>query len=149
MPIGKKSTTRARLEAAARPAWITDAVVVALEGTRAVLACTRDGRTLVARRPHHVEAAWLAAAVAIAPVEATLAIDEEGRAILWCVYPGPEHDRACPAELEIRTASKLKLTCGDSSMTLDEHGRVRVRGAEIVSDATYTNFVRGGSVKIN
>jgi len=43
----------------------------------------------------------------------------------------------------------LELRCGNASITLTNDGRAEVRGREIVSRASRTNKIRGGSVQIN
>lgn len=44
---------------------------------------------------------------------------------------------------------ELVLRCGAASITLDHHGRITVRGTQIVSHASGVNRIRGGSVELN
>ncbi|OWQ84984.1 hypothetical protein CDN98_18245 [Roseateles terrae] len=44
---------------------------------------------------------------------------------------------------------ELVLQCGKARLVLREDGRVELRGETVISEATYANKVRGGSVQLN
>jgi hypothetical protein len=51
--------------------------------------------------------------------------------------------------LVLTAYSELHLVCGESSITLRRDGKVIIRGAHLLSRATVTNRIQGGSVQIN
>jgi uncharacterized protein (DUF2345 family) len=44
---------------------------------------------------------------------------------------------------------RLTLRCGNASITLDRDGKIVIRGAQVVSQASGVNRIRGGSVELN
>lgn len=54
-----------------------------------------------------------------------------------------------PTELVIEAGEQLTLKAGDGSITIRADGRVLIKGRDLVSHATRTNRIRGGSVAIN
>ena len=52
-------------------------------------------------------------------------------------------------EIVLNAKDQLSLVCGDSSITLNRNGKIVVKGTHIVSRATQTNRIKGGSVAIN
>jgi hypothetical protein len=58
---------------------------------------------------------------------------------------GPEG----PTETVVRARGRLTLQCGSASITLSEDGKVLIKGVDVVSRATATNRIKGGSVRIN
>ena len=113
-----------------------------------------SGRMVRARLPQHVSAGWLRAALEVAPVEAMVAL-YESRAVLWCVFPGLEHDSVrapialSGSRIEIQATESLELRCGPGSASLDRKGRVRVRGKEILSRASGIHRIKGGAIRFN
>jgi hypothetical protein len=49
----------------------------------------------------------------------------------------------------IEAGERLTLKCGDSSIDLRRDGKLVVRGNDVLSRATRTNRIKGGSVAIN
>ena len=51
--------------------------------------------------------------------------------------------------LDLEASDEIRLTCGKSSLVLRRDGTVIVRGVKIVSRASQSNKIRGGTVSIN
>jgi hypothetical protein len=51
--------------------------------------------------------------------------------------------------LDLEAADEIRLTCGKSSLVLRRDGTVVVRGVKIVSRASESNKIKGGTVSIN
>jgi hypothetical protein len=51
--------------------------------------------------------------------------------------------------LELEATDEIRLTCGKSSLVMRRDGTVVVRGVKVVSRATESNKIRGGTVSIN
>jgi hypothetical protein len=51
--------------------------------------------------------------------------------------------------LDLEAADEIRLTCGKSSLVLRRDGTVIVRGVTIVSRASQSNKIKGGTVSIN
>nr|WP_246867882.1 DUF6484 domain-containing protein [Rhizobacter sp. SG703] len=51
--------------------------------------------------------------------------------------------------LTIAATHELVLRCGKAALTLRSDGRIELRGADILTDATGANRIRGGSVQLN
>ncbi|MFN8066638.1 MAG: hypothetical protein U0P82_17745 [Vicinamibacterales bacterium] len=51
--------------------------------------------------------------------------------------------------IELEAADEIRLTCGKSALVMRRDGTVIVRGVKIVSRATETNRIMGGTVGIN
>lgn len=58
-------------------------------------------------------------------------VSTDGRQLILCAY------------------SELHLVCGESSITLRRDGKVIIRGTHLLSRASVTNRIQGGSVQIN
>jgi hypothetical protein len=54
-----------------------------------------------------------------------------------------------PKETVVRARGRLTLLCGRASITLSEDGKVLIKGVDVVSRATVSNRIKGGSVRIN
>jgi hypothetical protein len=54
-----------------------------------------------------------------------------------------------PDELVLEAASTITLRCGDGSITLRQDGKILIKGKNLVSLATETQRIKGGSVAIN
>lgn len=52
-------------------------------------------------------------------------------------------------ELVLEADSQLTLRCGKSSITLTRDGKVVIRGTNLVSRASSTNRIRGGTIALN
>jgi hypothetical protein len=114
-----------------------------------------DGRRVDARLPQHVSAAWLEAAIALAPVEAVAARPRSGRVSLWSIFPGREH-AAVSIDVEIsgrhvslQATERLEIRCSRGSVFIDEKGNVTLRGKELLSRATGANRIKGGVIRLN
>ncbi|HUK20255.1 MAG TPA: hypothetical protein VLV45_01720 [Gemmatimonadales bacterium] len=59
--------------------------------------------------------------------------------------PAPDQ----PEELVLEAKRALTLRVGDGSITIREDGKILIRGKDLVSHATRTNRIKGGSVQIN
>ncbi len=44
---------------------------------------------------------------------------------------------------------RIELRCGAAAVILEKSGRVTIRGTEVVSQASGTNRVRGGTIQLN
>ena len=51
--------------------------------------------------------------------------------------------------VDLEASEEIGLTCGKSSLVMRRDGTVIVRGVKIVSRATESNKIRGGTVSIN
>jgi len=122
-------------------------IIAVLPDGRAKLV-TRAGATLPCRCPQHVSVDWLRAAVAVAPVEAEASTN--GRAgTIWCLLPGPEHRDVAPDTLQLAARQTLKIACGDSTLSLDKEGTIRLRGRDVTTRGSRVTRVQGGTVRIN
>lgn len=52
-------------------------------------------------------------------------------------------------ELDLEAAAQLTLTCGKASITLHRDGKVVIRGVDVISRASGTNRIRGGTIELN
>jgi hypothetical protein len=59
----------------------------------------------------------------------------------------PSHD--IPDQLVLEAHANLTLKCGDGSITIRKDGKILIKGKNLVSLATETNRIKGGSVAIN
>jgi hypothetical protein len=159
MPVPKRRPRVEKKRASAvherRVEGIVDACVVAVEKQSAIVVL-RDGVRLPALVPQHINQVWLRAAVALAPLDATVVTSREGRAILWCVFPGDEHAAGAALDLELvgrrvklRASESLEVRCSNGAVTIDQQGNVTVRGADVVSRASGQNRVRGAVIRFN
>jgi hypothetical protein len=108
-----------------------------------------------ARCPAHIDRAWLAAAVAVGPVEAAFVVPRNGsRPILIGLFPGPEHAKV-RADLKLVArrvrieADEVRLQGNHAHVALDRKGTVEVRGRDVTTRATRINRLQGGAVRIN
>jgi translation initiation factor IF-1 len=157
----RSSTPRARKRPRAKPAvsllpsGIAEGVVVRVREDGTAQVRLEDGSRLDARLPQHVNAAWLEEAVRVAPVEAAVALTSRGRALLWCLFPGPEH-AAVVVDLELtgrtvtlRAEERVELQCSRARVELNQEGDVTVKGREVLSRATSVNRIKGGTIRLN
>ena len=49
----------------------------------------------------------------------------------------------------IEAGKEMVLKCGEGSITIKKEGRIVIRGKEIISRASGTNKIKGGSVELN
>lgn len=158
-PCPRPSPSPRHSGAAAKPTpadSVAEGRVVAVDPERGTArVALNDGRHLDARLPQHVSAEWLAAAVEFSPVEAAVARPRSGRAILWSVFPSPEHASvSIDVELSgrhvtLRASERLEIRCSRGAVVIDLQGNVTVRGKDLVSRATGSNRVVGGVVRLN
>src|SRR5215470_6759936 len=104
---------------------VVDATVTEVQADGVVRVTTSAGERLSARCPQHVDPAWLRAALQIAPVEGAIVVPEGSRrAILWAVFPGPEH-KDVRVELHLRATQivleghSVELRTGKAKIALD------------------------------
>lgn len=109
-----------------------------------------DGATVVAR-------ATIAVAREDVGREATITFLEgdPGRPVITGLFVDP----SAPArrrrvklkaeEIDLEGAAQLTLTCGKASITLRRDGKIVIRGVEVVSRASGTNRIRGGTIELN
>ena len=58
-------------------------------------------------------------------------------------------EKSNPEILELRAKQQIVLSCGDSALVLRHDGKVLIRGVDVVSKASRTQRIKGGSVQIN
>jgi hypothetical protein len=70
--------------------------------------------------------------------------------------PEPLSESSEPIELEldghqvaIQAATQLTLRCGKASITLDADGRIVIKGAQILTQASGSHRIRGSSIQLN
>jgi hypothetical protein len=120
-----------------------------------VLATISPDEAIEVRCPAHVDRAWLAAAVKVAPVEAAFAVARNGtRPILVAIFPGPEHvavraDLTLVARRVRIDAEEFRVQGKNAHLSLDRKGAVEVRGKDVTTRATRLNRVQGGAVRLN
>ena len=51
--------------------------------------------------------------------------------------------------VRVDAENRLELRCGKASIIMESDGRITVRGSKLVSQASGSNLIRGGSVKLN
>ncbi|RTM10349.1 MAG: hypothetical protein EKK31_02915 [Hyphomicrobiales bacterium] len=51
--------------------------------------------------------------------------------------------------IKITGEKTIELRCGKSTIIMDEDGRITIRGTRIVSHASGSNRIRGGSIDLN
>ena len=67
----------------------------------------------------------------------------------------PSGKRAAPVVVRdgelvrVEAAERLQLRCGKASVVMTADGRITVRGTTLVSHASVSNRIRGGSVHLN
>jgi hypothetical protein len=149
--ISKRGVSRSVEVAGAGTVTLGKAIEVETSGH--VRVALDSGEEVSARVPMHIDLQWLTTALALAPVEVAVAFTTSRSALLWCVFPGPEHasvrrEIAAP-DIVIRADHSLELRCGDASVTLDGRGGVRAEGKEILSRASGAHRIQGGSVRVN
>jgi hypothetical protein len=52
-------------------------------------------------------------------------------------------------QVVIQAATQLTLQCGKASITLDANGRIVIKGAQILTQASGSNRIRGSSIQLN
>ncbi len=62
---------------------------------------------------------------------------------------GVERRAKKQAHVQLSAQESLELRCGDARIVLDAKGNVQIHAANIVSDATNTHQLLGGSLKLN
>ena len=109
---------------------------------------TTEGHTIDCRCAHAIDLGWLRAAVAIGPVDAEATVGGRGGS-LWAVFPGPEHAEATSERVVVKATKSIELTCGQSTVTLKEDGRVRVRGRDVTARGSKVARLQGNTVRLN
>jgi hypothetical protein len=107
-----------------------------------------DNGLIKCRCAHGIDLGWLRSAVAVGPVDAEISIGARGGS-LWAVFAGPEHRDVVPERVDLAASSGIRLSCGQSTVTLEHDGRVRVRGRDVTTRGSRVARVLGGTVRIN
>jgi hypothetical protein len=63
--------------------------------------------------------------------------------------PEPASGVSSPDSIVLEAKQTLTLRVGDGSITIREDGKILIKGKDLVSHATRTNRIKGGSVQIN
>jgi hypothetical protein len=83
---------------------------------------------------------------------------DRSRPLILGLLHAPETtvDAPQPIELEldghqvvIQAATQLTLRCGKASITLDADGRIVIKGAQILTQASGSHRIRGSSIQLN
>lgn len=124
--------------------------IVGVTDDGAALFVSDDGAPVRCRCPQHVRVGWLRAAVERGAVDAEIAADETLESgSVWAVFPGVAHVDVAEDTVELRAGRRLRVTCGDASVTLTRDGKARVRGRDVSIRGSRIARVVGGVVKIN
>jgi hypothetical protein len=59
------------------------------------------------------------------------------------------HAAEAPPVVVLEARDSLELRCGESSLTMDRAGRVRVKGTQVVSRSSGLQRIKGSTVEIN
>jgi hypothetical protein len=136
MPQRRK--TRRKAAPQPRPP-IFDVRVIGVLGTGLAEVVAEDGLRLEARCPEHIDLRWLRAALSVGPVDGTAALTGPN-AVLWCIFPGPEHRLVMP-DLDLRgrhvrlcASEGVEIECGRTALMLDPRGNVKLRGQNVACD---------------
>jgi hypothetical protein len=121
-------------------------VIVSVLDARRVQVTVSRGETVEAVLPKHVEASWLEAALAVAPVEAGI-LEQGERCLVWAIYPGPEHAEVRAEELRL-DAHKIVLEAGRARLELAED-QLRIKASEVQSRATGEHWIMGARIRLN
>jgi hypothetical protein len=110
----------------------------------------RDKREIPCRRAAAIQRGWLAAALAIGPVEAEGTYDlDAGSGSIWCVFPGPEHAEAAAPTVDLVATERVSLRCGKTSVALEKDGSLQMRGRDILTRGSRSARLSGAIVRIN
>ncbi|MCP3873099.1 MAG: hypothetical protein GY699_08095 [Desulfobacteraceae bacterium] len=52
-------------------------------------------------------------------------------------------------EINIEAKEKIVLKCGKGSITIDKHGKIIIKGEELISRSSGSNKIKGGSIQLN
>lgn len=63
--------------------------------------------------------------------------------------PSSMEDPSCNGRTVVEADKEMVLRCGEGSISIKKEGRIVIRGREIVSRASGTNKIKGGSVELN
>jgi uncharacterized protein (DUF2345 family) len=71
--------------------------------------------------------------------------------VLQAAAPGPAtvEVEADDAAVQVQAKQRVTLRCGKASITLTAEGRIVVKGTQILSQATGSHRIRGGSIQLN
>lgn len=76
--------------------------------------------------------------------------------ILGLLHGGAPSEDATSVALEVdgkhvavRASEQLTLRCGKASITLDADGRIVIKGAQILTQATGSQRIRGATIQLN
>ena len=141
-PPPRSRTRRAPRAAAAVVAGPSEGVVEALEAGEVLVRADAERWRCAVLRTH----AGPPLVLALGEVVLFTPLGPGRGCVLGRVEP---YDPTAPAELHLRATESMTLTCGESSVELSAHGKVAVRGVDVVTTAKRKNRIKGGSVDIN
>ena len=84
--------------------------------------------------------------------EAVVAPLDDGRYLLVGLIQPPPSEPEVTVDGEravLEAVREVVLRCGEASIVLHADGRIYIRGARIVSEASGANRIRGGSIQLN
>lgn len=76
-------------------------------------------------------------------------VEPGGSGIAELLLPAPNSIHVDDKGIVIEAQREIVLRCGESSITLRKDGKIVVRGRQLLSRASQTNRIQGGSVFIN
>jgi len=123
-------------------------LIVSAKGQACVTFVSSFGHRCEARLCQAVDGDWLAAALAVGPVQAEGTIASDGSGSIWAVFPGPEHAEGEVAHRQIGAQSSLSLSCGGTVVSLSSTGRVEIRGREVIARGSRVTRLQGGSIRL-
>ena len=135
------------------------AVLAVADGADGVIVRAKltSGASIEASCPAHVDASWLRAACALAPVPAAFAVARPSRPPrVVGIFPARRASyRPARGDLVIRgravtvDAESLALTSRAAHLRLEAEGDVALKGRDVTSHARRVNRIRGGSIRLN
>lgn len=126
---------------------VIEGQIVKLQEDGRVRLQTSDG-PVICRLAHGIDRSWLRAALALGPVEAEGTRSNRGGSV-WALFPGPEHATAVADQIQIAAATAIDIACGQSTITLKNDGRVRVRGRDVGMRGAWVARIQGRTVRVN
>jgi len=127
-----------------------DGQIVRMTADGNVVLRLRNKREIPCRRASTIDRGWLAAALALGPVDAEGTFDiDAGAGSIWCVFPGPEHAGAAAPTVSLVASERVSLRCGKASVALEKDGSLQVRGRDILTRGSRSARLSGGIVRIN
>ncbi len=54
-----------------------------------------------------------------------------------------------PTQLNLKAIESIELTCGESMLSMDQNGKIVLRGADITTRASGSNKIKGATIRLN